>query len=175
MDSAYLFIKKHGFASEAQYPYTGTDGKYNTKEEAKRSATIKGYENVPANSEEPLLKAVANQPVFMAIDAGGFEFQIYSSGVFTGACGTDLKRWVAMVGYETSKDGTKYGLVNNSWGAYWGEEGYIRMQRGVDVKEGLGGIAIRASYPSGKLPKNKLNLLQLYQFSPKVFFFFFGN
>ncbi|KAG2397105.1 Ananain protein [Vigna angularis] len=30
----------------------------------------------------------------------------------------------------------------------WGEEGYIRMQRGVTSQEGLCGIAMQASYPT---------------------------
>ncbi|KAK9163044.1 hypothetical protein Syun_003946 [Stephania yunnanensis] len=41
-------------------------------------------------SEAVLLKVVANQPVSVVIDAGELDFQIYSTGVFTGSCGTDL-------------------------------------------------------------------------------------
>lgn len=40
--------------------------------------TIDGHEDVPANDEDALLKAVANQPVSVAIDAGGSDFQFYS-------------------------------------------------------------------------------------------------
>lgn len=39
--------------------------------------SIDGHENVPAD-EDSLLKAVANQPVAVAIDAGGSDFQFYS-------------------------------------------------------------------------------------------------
>ncbi|RVW69591.1 KDEL-tailed cysteine endopeptidase CEP1 [Vitis vinifera] len=95
-----------------------------------------------------LQKAVAHQPIAVAIDASGSEFQFYSSGVFTGQCGTELDHGVAAVGYGTSDDGMKYWLVKNSWSTGWGEEGYIRMQRDVTVKEGLCGIAMQASYPT---------------------------
>ncbi|MBA0780120.1 hypothetical protein Gotri_004260 [Gossypium trilobum] len=56
-------------------------------------------------------------------------FQIYSAGVFTGTSGTDLDHAVTAVEYGVDDDGTKYRLVNNSWGSSWGEESYIRMQR----------------------------------------------
>lgn len=42
------------------------------------AVTIDGYENVPENDEDALMKAVANQPVSVAIDAGGSNFQFYS-------------------------------------------------------------------------------------------------
>ncbi|KAM7498005.1 hypothetical protein LguiA_022419 [Lonicera macranthoides] len=149
MDSAFKFIQQnHGLAAEANYPYKGVDNTCNLNETVNHAATITGHEDVPKNNENALLKAVANQPVSVAIDAGGSDFQFYSSGVFTGECGTELDHGVAVVGYGTSDDGTMYWLVKNSWGTRWGEEGYIRMQRGVDAKEGLCGIAMEASYPT---------------------------
>ena len=39
---------------------------------------IDGYEKVPENDEDALLKAAVNQPVAVAIDAGGSDFQFYS-------------------------------------------------------------------------------------------------
>lgn len=67
--------------------------------------------------------------------------------MYDGTCGTDLNHGVAAVGYGTTLDGTKYWIVKNSWGEHWGENGYIRLKRGVSEKEGLCGIAMQASYP----------------------------
>ncbi|EEF38907.1 senescence-specific cysteine protease SAG39 [Ricinus communis] len=148
MDDAFEFIKQNGgLTTEANYPYQGTDGTCNTNKAGNDAAKITGYEDVPANSEDALLKAVASQPVSVAIDASGSAFQFYSGGVFTGDCGTELDHGVTAVGYGTS-DGTKYWLVKNSWGTSWGEDGYIRMERDIEAKEGLCGIAMQSSYPT---------------------------
>lgn len=39
--------------------------------------TIDSYEDVPENDEKALKQAVAGQPVSVAIEAGGRDFQLY--------------------------------------------------------------------------------------------------
>ncbi|XP_077252081.1 vignain-like [Tasmannia lanceolata] len=158
MEYAFEYIKKNGgITTEENYPYRGEDGSCIASKENSHVVMIDGHENVPENDEDALIKAVANQPVAVAIDASGTDFQFYSEGVFTGECGTDLDHGVAIVGYGTTRDGTKYWIVKNSWGAEWGEKGYLRMACGISAKEGICGIAMEASYPlkSSPNPKNK--------------------
>nr|TKR98080.1 hypothetical protein D5086_0000206660 [Populus alba] len=113
-------------------------------------AEITGYEDVPQNNENALLQAVAKQPVSVAVDGGGHDFQFYKSGVFKGDCGTNLNHAVTAIGYGTDSDGTDYWLVKNSWGTSWGESGYMRMRRGIGSSEGLCGVAMDASYPTAR-------------------------
>ncbi|BBN19709.1 cysteine proteinase RD21 [Marchantia polymorpha subsp. ruderalis] len=150
MDYAFEFIINNGgIDSEEDYPYAGYDGRCDANKKNAHVVTIDSYEDVPFNDEAALLKAVAQQPVSVAIEAAGRDFQLYTSGVFTGTCGTDLDHGVTAVGYGTD-NGKDYWIVKNSWGGFWGESGYVRMKRGTNSdgvgSEGICGILIEPSY-----------------------------
>ncbi|XP_051151777.1 ervatamin-B [Andrographis paniculata] len=146
MEKAFEFIiKNRGISAEKDYPYKGRDGKCD-KYKRKKEATISGYKTIPPGNQDSLQAAVARQPVSVAIDAGGYEFQLYSRGIFSGYCGKNLNHGVAVVGYGV-ENGLKYWIVKNSWGTSWGEEGYIKMVHSSIEIGGICGIALMASYP----------------------------
>ncbi|KAJ7001921.1 hypothetical protein D5086_009416 [Populus alba] len=148
MDYAFEFIVNNGgLHKEEDYPYLMEEGTCDEKREELEVVTISGYHDVPRNDEQSLLKALAHQPLSVAIDASGRDFQFYSGGVFSGPCGTDLDHGVAAVGYGSSS-GIDYIIVKNSWGPKWGERGYLRMKRNTGKPEGLCGINKMASYPT---------------------------
>ncbi|CAA7036864.1 unnamed protein product [Microthlaspi erraticum] len=131
MDKAFKFlINNNGLDSQIDYPYTGVQGNCNRKKDkSHKIVTINGYEDVPANDELSLKKAVAHQP-----------------GIFTGPCGTQLDHAVVIVGYG-SENGQDYWIVRNSWGTKWGDAGYAKMARNFKDPAGICGITIFASYP----------------------------
>ncbi|KAJ4701705.1 Cysteine proteinase [Melia azedarach] len=157
MDYAFEFIINNGgIDTEEDYPYQAVDGICDTYRKNAKVVTIDDYEDVPVNDEKALQKAVANQPVSVAIEAGGRAFQFYESGIFSGRCGTALDHGVTAVGYGT-ENGVDYWIVKNSWGGSWGESGYIRMERNLgNTATGKCGIAMEASYPikKGQNPPN---------------------
>ncbi|RZC66932.1 hypothetical protein C5167_010621 [Papaver somniferum] len=151
MDYGFQFIIKNGgIDTEDDYPYKAKDNKCDVNRKNSHVVTIDGFEDVPVNDEKALQKAVANQVVSVAIEAGGRAFQLYKSGVYTGRCGTALDHGVNAVGYGT-ENGVDYWIVRNSWGPKWGEKGYIRLERNLaDTNKGKCGIAMQASYPVKK-------------------------
>ncbi|KAK6160863.1 hypothetical protein DH2020_004244 [Rehmannia glutinosa] len=133
MDYAFSYIVSNGgLHKEDDYPYLMEEGTCEENRGESELVTISGYHDVPANDEQGLLKALANQPL---------------SGVFDGHCGTELDHGVAAVGYGSSK-GLDYVIVKNSWGPKWGEKGYIRMKRNTGKPAGMCGINKMASFPT---------------------------
>ena len=146
MDDAFEYIIKNGgICAESNYSYTGTDG--NCKS-CTPVAKISSYVDVTPNNTEALMAAVAQQPVSVAVEADGLDWQFYMGGVVTDSCGLNLDHGVLVVGYGTDVSQGDYWKVKNSWGPDWGENGYIRIGRGSKFDPaGECGILMDPSYP----------------------------
>ena len=56
-----------------------------------------------------------------------------AGGVFTDTTNaTDINHDISVVGYGEEKGGEKYWIIRNSWGTYWGENGFFRLARGTN-------------------------------------------
>ena len=125
MNTAIEYAAKHGIATESDYPYTGTRG--SCKSSKASIFPNSGDLGVTVDSVSAMESACAQQPVSIAIEADKLVFQLYNNGVLTSSgCGTSLDHGVLMVGYDTTAS-TPYYIVKNSWGADWGEDGYVRL------------------------------------------------
>ncbi|CAN6448788.1 unnamed protein product [Victoria cruziana] len=136
-----------GLTTESNYPYLGYRSACQTDKLKDVAATVRGLGVLPPNNEYVLMQAAARQPISVAVDSSDRSWRYYKKGVFKGPCGSaDLNHAVAVVGYGTTIDGTKYWLIKNSWGIDWGEGGYMRLLRDVGEPEGLCGIARIPAY-----------------------------
>jgi len=128
MELAFNLTRDSGIALESDLPYLGSDGKCSTYRAA---VVVSGYVKNPVNNAMALETAVATKGP-QAITVAAEPWQSYGGGIFsgcTGSSGSTLDHGVQLVGY--AKD---YWLVRNSWGADWGEKGYIRISRASDDK-----------------------------------------
>ena len=73
---------------------------------------------------------------------------MYEGGVLDFDCYNVTDHAVLVVGYGRDEVlGKDYWIVKNSWGANWGENGYVRMIRSGKEDEGICGILTAPSYP----------------------------
>lgn len=155
MDNAFDWIHKNGgLCTEQSYPYvsgqTMKAGTCTTTCKLVSGSIVQNHVDVTAKSDQAMMEALAKQPVSVAIEADQKEFQLYKSGVFTAACGTNLDHGVLVVGYGTdTTSGLNFYKVKNSWGTTWGQNGYILLARGASYNNGAGqcGVLMEASYP----------------------------
>jgi C1A family cysteine protease len=143
MDNAFQFvIDNKGICSEDSYPYQGVDGTCKTT--CKKVVTISSFTDIQPNNETAIQLAVVNQPVSIAVEADQSYWQNYEGGIVSSpGCGTQLDHGVLIVGYGTENN-VDYWIVKNSWGASWGESGYIRLIRNKDEC----GLASDPSFPN---------------------------
>ncbi|KAI7743793.1 hypothetical protein M8C21_004838, partial [Ambrosia artemisiifolia] len=147
---AFTFItEKGGISTDESYPYIGERRPCDPKKFGHHSVTLHGNEEVPRNSEEAMMKAVAHGPVTIGMDSSGEDFMFYKEGVYTGPCGTQLLHGMTVIGYDETCEGLPYWIVRNSWGEQWGESGYIRMQRGPGAPQpsGMCGMYMQPAMP----------------------------
>lgn len=75
-----LSLQNGGLDTEKDYPYTAVESSVGCDAQRKNRhvVTIDGYQEVPVGDEAALLKAVAHQPVAVAVQADSIPFQLYA-------------------------------------------------------------------------------------------------
>merc|ERR1711904_279174 len=114
MGAAFQWAESQNVATESSYPYKGKDGSCKSSfTTAIPSGGVTGYKSV-GQSTNSLKSALQTGPVSVAIEADQMSFQLYSGGVLSSGCGTNLDHGVLAVGYDSNSF-----KVKNSWGTSW--------------------------------------------------------
>jgi C1A family cysteine protease len=117
-----------GQDTEACYPYTAQNGAC----QSSRCSPALNVNNVyaVAGSEPSIYSALRSAPLSICCDAEPWQY--YTGGILTAAqCGLSIDHAIQLVGYSPNSGG--YWIVRNSWGADWGENGYIYLQYGQNT------------------------------------------
>lgn len=159
-------VAPHGVACESSYPYvmatssssasTEDDGDSQCRSVPSAevavswTANVSDYRVVRPNSEEALLRALLSGPVSANMDASGAGFRHYGGGVYDASdClsdGKEVNHAVVIVGFGETSDGETYWVLRNTWGTMWGEDGYMRVRRGLEP-HGPCNLYLYSTYP----------------------------
>jgi len=126
------YVRDSGIDTEASYPYVS--GAANVPACAASSGTraaIQVTSHIVVESDEDKMAAwvTKNGPLSISIDAMTQLWWPYTSGIISTCCNSDVDHAVLVVGFGVEA-GQMYWLIKNSWGQSWGENGYIRLERG---------------------------------------------
>jgi C1A family cysteine protease len=94
---------------------------------------VKGFSWL--DNEDDMQYALANiGPVVVLMDVSQSSFQYYKSGVYsdTACSSTTYNHAMLAIGYGTENE-KNYWLIQNSWGTGWGDEGYVKVERGKNM------------------------------------------
>lgn len=77
-----------------------------------------------------MINELQNGPISCAMCTTMHFFLNYTGGIVNSSADcNETDHDISVVGYGTSENGTDYWIVRNSWGSYWGEQGFFRVVR----------------------------------------------
>uniref|UniRef100_A0A7S3YXP7 Dipeptidyl peptidase 1 n=1 Tax=Lotharella globosa TaxID=91324 RepID=A0A7S3YXP7_9EUKA len=136
---------RHGITTRSKVSYLGVDLKDRCDASHPRVKS-KGYGYIgghygAATNDALMLDIFHHGPAAVGIDTPSSLFS-YRSGIFKchntrheGSNLKNLKAWeatnhaVLVYGWGETKKGHKYWILKNSWGSFWGENGFFRISR----------------------------------------------
>jgi len=144
---AFEYIRySGGIATEIDYPYEATDEaeacqwEYNVNEVDWKGTHLytSGSFNITEDDEVEAAEVLENVgPVAVSYEVVP-DFRDYRSGVYKSDLCTEVgplkvNHAVLATGFGVEDDGTEYWIIKNSWGFRWGDEGYFKMERNVNL------------------------------------------
>jgi len=142
------WMEEETYPYDSGYLYSRNYGCYYDDEFNVMTEQITGQcRQVEPESEEALMAAVYHHgAVNVVVDSAGTDWQLYRGGIANprSCSSSSLNHAVLLVGYG-EENGEKYWIIRNSWGEWWGEDGYMRIKRDAS---NVCGVATMPHYPT---------------------------
>lgn len=141
-DSANDFVTPNGQPLYNACPYKQGNGK--CAADLPQAASIKAWHMLGDKDKGPTAQEIesymanSRKPISIAVSGGGGDWQGYSGGVYNGCTMAQMDHMINIVGWDN--EGAKFDangnlppgqgvwILRNSWGASWGENGYMRTK-----------------------------------------------
>lgn len=150
MDQAFEYLIKNGVVQESDYPYKAARGTCRL-DTSKVAVKVTGFKDVSRNEDDIKEFLFTNGPLSIAVNARPWKHYqggiFKPHGIFNHCSPKRLDHGVLLVGYG-EENGEKYWIIKNSWGTKWGEDGYIRLERGV------GACGVNTNVSTAAIAKN---------------------
>jgi len=139
----WLYLNDPKLASEPDYPYKMRLERCSTSyPEYNQGVKVTKAEWTATGNERTLKQLVAQHGAVIVAVHFNSAAEHYKGDIFHGCTGNGyLNHAVTVVGYGTTEKGVDYWLIKNSHGETWGENGYMRMKRGVKMC-GIGAVQV---------------------------------
>ncbi|KAK5969177.1 Cathepsin F [Trichostrongylus colubriformis] len=133
---AMRFAQQNGLMKEDQYPYKGSDHNTCLLNRESERVFIQSYRMLSTNEEVIADWVATNGPVTFGMNVTKSMYS-YRSGIFSPSqfdCEQHSlgSHALIFVGYGT-ENGQPYWLVKNSWGTWWGQNGFFKLARGQNT------------------------------------------
>eukprot|EP01121_Diplochlamys_sp_Union-15-3_P003769 TRINITY_DN13710_c0_g1_i1.p1 TRINITY_DN13710_c0_g1~~TRINITY_DN13710_c0_g1_i1.p1 ORF type:complete len:330 (-),score=37.10 TRINITY_DN13710_c0_g1_i1:21-1010(-) len=130
VDALNWIVQQGGQDLDSCYPYTAQDGTC-ASSQCTVSPNLKISTVTPISADESAMyTALQTAPLSICCDASAW--QNYNGGVLdASSCGTSVDHAIQLTGYGSDQGG--YWIVRNSWGASWGQNGFIWLQYGQNT------------------------------------------
>ncbi|KAH8287948.1 hypothetical protein KR018_008864 [Drosophila ironensis] len=119
-----------GIMRAEDYKYVSRKGKCQFVRELS-VVNVTSWAILPAQDEQAIQAAVTHiGPVAISINASPKTFQLYSDGIYDDpmCSSASVNHAMLIVGY-----GKDHWILKNWWGQFWGESGYMRIKKGVNM------------------------------------------
>ncbi|XP_029431245.1 ervatamin-B-like [Rhinatrema bivittatum] len=130
--SAFFHVTEYGMMKSSNYKYKGyaTECRFKNSKALQLNAS-KSYDLI---GEDNIASAVAFDGPLSVAFAVHTHFYFYDKGIYDEACAPAANHAILAVGYG-SEEYEQYWIIKNSWGQYWGEKGYGKIRRNVNLCE----------------------------------------